>query len=215
MTDVRVNTTIVVVIYYCDFIKARTMISICDIAELISGTPQFRITEDLSGSAPMYFFYSQSDLEDDLSRVSKQNIARKQIRTLDEVITTCAGDVVFSLLSGKAAIVQAEHSGLLLTQNYVRLVPLDTLNADYLVYLLNEDQSIRYQLHISQQGSITMKYTLKQLRELIFPALPSLEKQRLIGEIYLSQLKLNTLRKRVAELETVLVLGKIKEAVQL
>ncbi len=191
------------------------MISICDVAELISGTPQFRIAEDLSGSAPAYFFYSQSDLEDDLRQVSRQDVARKQIRTFNEVITTSVGDVVFSLLSGKAVIVQKEHDGLLLTQNYVRLVPLDALNADYLVYLLNEDQNIRHQLRVSQQGSITMKYTLKQLRELRFPALPSLEKQRLIGEIYLNQLKLDTLRKRAAELETALVLGKIKEAVQL
>lgn len=191
------------------------MISICDISELISGTPQFRIAEDLSGSAPTYFFYSQSDLEDDLSGVGKQDIARKQIRTFDEVITTSVGDVVFSLLSGKAAIVQKDHDGLLLTQNYVRLVPLDVLNSDYLVYLLNEDQSIRHQLRISQQGSITMKYTLKQLRELRFPVLPSLERQRLIGETYLNQLKLDTLRKRAAEFETTLVLEKIKEAVQL
>ena len=147
--------------------------------------------------------------------MGKQDIARKQIRTFDEVITTSVGDVVFSLLSGKAAIVQKDHDGLLLTQNYVRLVPLDVLNADYLVYLLNEDQSIRHQLRISQQGSITMKYTLKQLRELRFPVLPSLERQQLIGETYLNQLKLDTLRKRAAELETALVLGKIKEAVQL
>lgn len=60
-----------------------------------------------------------------------------------------------------------------------------------------------------------MKYTLKQLRELRFPVLPSLERQQLIGETYLNQLKLDTLRKRAAELETALVLGKIKEAVQL
>ena len=62
------------------------------------------------------------------------------------------------------------------------------------------------------QGSITFKFTLKQLRGLNLPQLPPCEKQGLIGELYLNQLRLDACRKRAADLETALVLGMVREA---
>jgi hypothetical protein len=47
---------------------------------------------------------------------------------------------------------------------------------------------------------------------LIFPIPPPLEKQRVIGELYFNQLKLAALKKRIAELETKLIIEKLKEA---
>lgn len=188
------------------------MASICENVKFVSGTPQFRIVEDMSNSAPLYYFYSQADLEDDLNGIMSSNIPRKQIRTFDSVVSVTDGDVVFSLLSGTASVVQASHSGFLLTQNYVILVPSYRIDARYLVYLLNENRFIRSQLRKSQQGSVTQKYSLKQLKSLELPLLPHREKQGLIGEVYLSQIKLNALRKRASDLETALVLETIREA---
>lgn len=190
------------------------MVLISEIAELKSGTPQFRIVEDTSACAPLYFFYSQVSLEDDLRGLSTSHVPSKQIRTFDSVITTSSGDVVFSLLSGTAAMVRPERSGYLLTQNYVVLAPSQGVDPRYLVYLLNENQHIRYQLRMSQQGSVTLKYSLRQLRSLEIPSLPSQERQRCIGELYLNQMKLDALRKRASELETSLVLAEIREADQ-
>lgn len=178
----------------------------------ISGTPQFRIREEAGKSVPTYVFYTQADLEDDLKGQLTVTGMRKRVQTADEVITASTGDVVFSLLSGTAAFVQPAHQGYLLTQNYVRLVPPADLDSHYLVYLLNEDRGIRRQLYIGQQGSITMKYTLAQLKGLELPPLPTSVNQELIGDLYLSQLKLESLRKRAAELETALVLETIKGA---
>ncbi|WP_297183930.1 hypothetical protein [uncultured Enorma sp.] len=187
--------------------------NICDAVELISGTPQFRIVEDADSNAPVYRFYSQTDLESDLSGLpSAEEVPRKQVRTSDAVNTTSVGDVVFSLLSGTAAIVQAEHAGYLLTQNYVTIVPSECIDARYLVYLLNETKYIKRQLHRGQQGSVTMKYTLKQLGGLELPQLPHVERQGLIGGVYFDQLKLAALRVRASELETNLVLAAIREA---
>ena len=54
-----------------------------------------------------------------------------------------------------------------------------------------------------------MKYTVKQLKGLDISSLPSLEKQKVIGDIYLKQLKL---KNRVAEAEKKILLYKLEEA---
>lgn len=192
------------------------MVYLRDCVELSSGTPQFRISESADAAAPIYYFYAQSDLEDDLKGLiapGAQSV-RRQIRTFDAVCTASEGEVVFSLLSGTAAIVGTAHQGYVLTQNYVVLSPSKDLDPRYLVYLLNESRWVRRQLRQGQQGSITMKYTIKQLNTLGLPPLPSLEKQGVVGELYLNQLKLDALRKRASELDTALVLGTIREASQ-
>lgn len=55
-----------------------------------------------------------------------------------------------------------------------------------------------------------MRCTVRQLCDLAFPDLPSVEVQKVIGALYFNQLKLNALKKHQADLETALVLGKIK-----
>lgn len=190
------------------------MIPIGSIVEFVSGTSQFRIVEDLSDESPAYFIYAQSDLEEDLAGLNIKRANRKQIKTFDAVNTVSVGDVIFSLLSGKAALVQAGHDGYLFTQNYVVLVPSGGIDARYLVYTINENQEVKLQLQRGQQGSATFKYTLKQLKSLTLPSLPLKEKQEAIGELYLSQIRLDSLRKRVSELETALVLEKIRKADQ-
>lgn len=190
------------------------MTSMTSIVEFVSGTPQFRITEDGSGSAPSYCFYSQADLEDDLRGMCSSKGDGKRVRTFDSVRTTSAGSVVFSLLSGIAAIVQPEHSGYLLTQNYVTLVPSDDIDSRYLVYLINENRHIRRQLRMGQQGSTILKYTLRQLNDLEVPRIPPIERQRLIGRLYADQIKLDALKKRASDLETALTLETIREVEQ-
>ncbi len=191
------------------------MISISSIVTLTSGTPQFRIKEDAGDASPAYFFYSQSEIEEDLVGMSTGQENKRQIKTLDSVSTTTTGDAIFSLISGKATLVQARHSGYVLTQNYVKLIPSKAIDAKYLVYMINENSSIRRQLQSSQQGSVTLKYTIRQLSSLTFPYLPPVAKQAAIGDLYFSQLRLIALKKRVSELETTLVLESIKEATRL
>src|SRR5690606_37539438 len=133
-------------------------------------------------------------LEDDLVGLASDGSDNKQVRTYDQVSTLCQGDVVFSLISGKCAIVGVNHQGYLYTQNYVRLVANEGINSKYLVYLLNEDQFIKKQLQVGLQGSQVLKYTLKQVKELELPKMPRLEKQRTIGELYFNQLRLVALK---------------------
>lgn len=182
------------------------------IAQLQGGSPQFRIKEVQSADAPTYFLYGQAELEADIAGIATSPEGKRLVRTNDDVLTLRTGDLVFSLISGQAAIVGSLHNGYLFTQNCVRIKPLSSIDARYLAFLLNEDDSIRHQLFIGQQGSVTLKFTIKQLSELHFSNLPPLEKQELIGELYFNQLRLDALNRRKSTLETALVMGKIKEA---
>lgn len=183
-----------------------------DAVLLSSGSPRSRITESPSDNAPMYYFYDQNDLEEDLSGIKLTRKPKGLFRTNDPVATVTEGDLVFSLISGKAAIVQPWHDGCLITQNYAKLFPTSKVDPAFLAFLLNESDEIRRQLQTSQQGSVTLKYTIKQLSDLQLPDLPSPKRQKTIGSLYFSQLKLAALIKRLAESKTTLSLSKLKEA---
>lgn len=181
------------------------------VIQFVSGSPQFRIKEVFDDQAPLYTYYGQQNIEDDLVGIDSKGSDSKQVRTFDKVSTLCQGDVVFSLISGKSTIVGANHQGYLYTQNYVKLVTSEKMDSKYLVYLLNEDQFIKKQFQMGLQGSQVLKYTLKQVKELELPDLPTMEKQRMIGELYFNQLRLEALKNRTANLETIIVLGKLRE----
>lgn len=188
------------------------MVRLDHITEFVSGSPQFRITEIKDDKAPLYTYYRQSEIENDLTGMGSNSDDRKQVRTFDQVNTLCQGDLVFSLISGKATIVSARHEGYLYTQNYVKLITVNHVDSKYLVYLLNEDRFIRKQLLLGLQGSQVLKYTLKQVKDLELLHLPTLGKQEIIGELYFNQLRSEALKNRVTRLETILVLERLEEA---
>src|SRR5699024_8125349 len=172
-----------------------------DVVKLKVGSPQFRIKESLLRETPSYNIYSQNHLEEDLAGIKLTADQPRQIRTQEKVTTLVTNDVVFSLISGKAAIVNQQHQGYLYTQNYVVLKPDGQLDERYLVYLLNEDQNIAKQFWLGLQGSSVTKYTVKQLRELKLPKLPPMAQQTTIGEIYVKQHHLQALKQRRAQNE--------------
>lgn len=180
------------------------------LVELVSGSPQFRINETSDDTAPLYTYYGQPDLETDLNGIDSNGVDGKQVRTFDKVNTLCQGDVVFSLISGKSTIVSVKHQGYLYTQNYVKLVAGNKVDSKYLVFMLNEDESIKKQFQMGLQGSQVLKYTLKQVKELELPDLPALDRQQMIGELYFNQLRLEALRNRAANSETNIVLEKLR-----
>jgi restriction endonuclease S subunit len=188
------------------------MKKLSELVELVSGSPQFRITEVFDEKTPLFTYYSQTDLTDDLAGVISNDVDNKQVRTNDKVNTLCHGDVVFSLITGIAAIVRKEHEGYLYTQNYVKLLPDHNIDSKFLVYLINENKKIKKQFVLGLQGSQVLKYTLKQLKELKMPKIPSIDRQKIIGQVYFNQLRLQALRNRAAELETKIILSRLEEA---
>lgn len=180
-----------------------------ELAIIKSGSPQARIREALLGDAPVYPYYGQPEMESDLNGIEEPTLP-KEVRTYDEVTTLEAGDLVFSLASGKCTIVQPSHSGYVITQNYVKIVPSPQVVPSFLAYILNEDERIRHQLAIGQQGSATMRFSIKQLSELELSELPFIEVQELMGKTYFDQLRLAALKTRLASSEVALVKMKLK-----
>lgn len=182
-----------------------------DIITITMGTPQFRIRESTVDSAPTYCFYGQQELENDLVGFEMGNEEEKTISTLDELSLVNEGDILFSLISGRTTIARQIHQGYLYTQNFAKLIPGDGIDDKYLVYLLNESDFIRKQWLKELQGSAVLKHTVKQLRRLELPKLHSYEKQKVIGNIYFKQLRLHALKTKVADLEKILTIEKLKE----
>ncbi|WP_424407188.1 restriction endonuclease subunit S [Pasteurella sp. PK-2025] len=178
-----------------------------------SGQPQFRISETSDLEAPSYTYYTQANLELDIQLADTPILSDKVIRTFDPITSLLsAGDVIFSLISGKSARISNMHQGFLYTQNYVKLTPTEKIDANYLIYLLNESLMIQKQLTNGLQGTQVLKYTMKQLKSLKLPKLPTLSKQRLIGDVYCKQQKLAYLKQRAAQLEKFLVLHQLQKA---
>ena len=170
-----------------------------DIFHSNTGVSQYRLEESTSEKAVLYTLYGQNELYEDLSGVPGDMSDRKQIRTEYKGSTLKAGDLIFSTISGMATLVTKDHEGYLFTQNYVRMEPLNTpIDKKFMAYLINENQSIKRQFKQNLQGSQVIRYSLKLLKEIALPELPSIEIQRVIGDIYFKQLLLRSLRQRVA-----------------
>lgn len=183
-----------------------------ELVKINSGQPQFRISETTDLDAPSYIYYTQANLELDIQLADTPILPDKVIRTFDPITSLLsAGDIIFSLISGKSARISAMHQGFLYTQNYVKLIPPSKIDANYLIYLLNESPLIQKQLTNGLQGTQVLKYTMKQLKSLKLPKLPTLSKQRLIGDIYCKQQKLTYLKQRSANLEKLLVLNQLQK----
>ncbi len=175
-----------------------------------AGTPQSRIFVSELDSDPEYLYYSQVDLDNDLIGLDIIQQDNKKVRTPDDVVKVYKGNVVFSLISGKATIVRECHNDYLITQNFVKISTSISIDSKYLVYLLNEDQLIKQQFISGMQGSMILKYSLRQLRELELPILPPIEIQKVIGDTYLKALKLNALKIKVSEMEKEVLLKQLK-----
>ena len=168
-----------------------------DIFHSNTGVSQYRLEESTSKKSVLYTLYGQNELYEDLPGPMSD---RKQIRTEYKGSALKAGDLIFSTISGMATIVTADHEGYLFTQNYVRMEPLNTpIDKKFMAYLINENSKIKKQFKQNLQGSQVVRYSLSLLKEIQLPRLPSIETQRIMGDIYFKQLRLRALKQRVAD----------------
>ena len=171
-----------------------------DIFHSNTGVSQYRLEESTSEDAVLYTLYGQNELYEDLTGVPGSMSDRKQIRTEYKGSTLKAGDLIFSTISGIATLVTSDHEGYLFTQNYVRMEPLNTpIDKKFMAYLINENSKIKRQFKQNLQGSQVVRYSLSLLKEIQLPKLPSIETQRIMGDIYFKQLRLRALKQRVAD----------------
>lgn len=157
--------------------------------------------------------YSYEDLMNDLDGSFLDSQARFYNGNSNhkDCYLSSAGDVVFSFVSSKAGIVSYLNQGKIINQNFAKLIiKHDHLDSKYLCYALNESYLMKKQMAISMQGSTVPKLTPAILKELEIK-LPSIEKQRMIGNAYFSLRKRQALAKKQAELEERLYLEVLKQ----
>lgn len=196
----------------CNFKKVQQM-KLKKIVKIDAGKPVSRVAQDIKG-APSYYFYTQENLENDLIGFSDDIDENKIIRSSKKIDLTQAGDVLFSLVSGTAAIVQKLHENFYYSQNFVLIKPKTKIDPKFLVYLLNENRDVRRSLNFDLQGSLVMKYTVRALKDATLPKLPDLEKQKAIGEIYFAQQRIRALKKRSADNESIVRMHELVEVMK-
>ncbi|MCY8717617.1 restriction endonuclease subunit S [Bacillus spizizenii] len=156
--------------------------------------------------------YTYEDLINDLdgSFLDSQVSPDAEQSNHKENYLSSVGDVVFSFVSSKAGIVSDLNHGKIINQNFAKLmIEHHELDSRYLCYALNESHAMKKQMAISMQGSTVPKLTPAILKELEIK-LPSIEKQRTIGQAYFCLRKRQALVKKQAELEEQLYLEALK-----
>ncbi|PLT33639.1 restriction endonuclease subunit S [Bacillus sp. V5-8f] len=93
------------------------------------------------------------------------------------------GMVLINLTAHKAVLVRSEHTGKIITSNFVIISPKSNLNPLYFEWFFNEHPDCHKQLRIAIQGSIVSALSIQMLRSIQLK-LPSLKEQELMGNIY-------------------------------
>ncbi len=157
--------------------------------------------------------YTYEDLMDDLDGLfhhSTSSYYQAYSSDKDNHLSK-SGEVVFSFVSSKAAIISDKNAGKIINQNFAKLIIKDKqLDCSYLCYALNESNTMKKQMAISMQGSTVRKLTPAILKSLDMK-LPSLDKQQTIGEAYLNVKKRQALAKKQVDLEEQLYLEVLKQ----
>lgn len=159
-------------------------IKVNDLFEINIGTQLPRIREVMAKDVPAYKIYANENfLKDTFKNTGNGEI--KTLRTPDYVETVQQGDLIYSIIQSKAGVVSAEHDGMLLTSNYVKLIPKQPIDIEYARFFFNDSKSMHHQFVIESQGSLIAKLTVSQLRELKFE-IPDRDVQTVIGELYVA-----------------------------
>lgn len=116
---------------------------------------------------------------------------------LDAQLLTDTTSLVLHTQAKKVALLPEKYSGLLLTNNFLKIRLHESVDLAFFEWYFNEHPDIQKQLAVMSEGSSVTLLKLSHLKELTIE-LPPLEKQKIIGRI--AQLKR---RKEVLQLERI------------
>lgn len=144
--------------------------------------------------------YTNNDLINDLNGV--EQTSNKDFRKKDiSNHKVFEGDVVYSFINSISGIVSKHNSGKIINQNFASIEPLnEMLDSSYLCYLLNMDREINQEKKISMQGSALKRLSPASIKNFEVE-LPVIEKQRIIGRLYLDWMARQAIIKEQYELE--------------
>lgn len=133
--------------------------------------------------------------------INKEDIVVNDYKVeLDEKKITHEGDIVVKLSSPyNAVIINKENEGMLVSSFCSIIRNVESIDKKYLVAFLNSE-ICQKQLETSVHGSVMSVLSIRILENLSIPV-PSLEKQREIGEFFEKTIKNRILFKKIIELE--------------
>lgn len=105
--------------------------------------------------------------------------------------------IVFNMITGECVLVGSKYSGAILQYNYTHIeVDKEKVYPRYLVYWFNHSPKALKQLQLFMQGgSMIKKITHKQLQDMEI-TLPTMEKQKLVGDLAYKRKKLKYLKEK-------------------
>ncbi|CAI1186296.1 restriction endonuclease subunit S [Serratia fonticola] len=183
------------------------------IAEFTPGSHISRIKQNDSEKA--YRFYATWQfLKDSWQHNDSVHDKEQVVRPSQPVLYVQSGDVVISLIHGKAAQVSEQHAGRLLSNNYVR-VKVDTQKVDpaWFIWHFNESVESRRQQALATQGStFVQRLSISELRQFSVP-LPPLRRQQAIGGLYLAAIEKRHYQERLATLNEQQILSLLSDII--
>lgn len=161
------------------------MVLLGDLAEIVSGQNVARLS-----AADQDRKYTNADFERDFYRM-------KLAALTNPIIYRQPG----SSESMAAAIISNDNRGKLISQVFA-ILDIDTarLHPAYLCYLLNESDDISRQSRILLQGSVIVRLSAQQLKQIEIPLIAMADQERL-GRLYVMALYQHYLERQKTELK--------------
>lgn len=171
-----------------------------DIAHFTAGSHISRIQQHADGLA-FRFYATEQFLLDDWQSGLVSAEKEQWVKTHQDVVLAQKGDVVISLIHGKAVRVSAENAGRILGNNYVKVDVDDSqINATWFLWHFNESPEGRRQRIQATQGStVVQRIAVNELKNFTI-TLPPLAQQKAMGGLYLAAREKRFYQQRIAAL---------------
>lgn len=172
-----------------------------EVGNFISGINPSRVKRDIDVGFDNLYSQEMFDCDYELRKGNKKLIILDDMQNY----RLRENDVLIRSVSTKAILVSKDHAGAIYTANFIKAdFDPEIIYNKYFIYIYNCNKAVAKQLTNNVQGTLLSRVTTSILKELDIPV-PSLEVQKLIGDIYYETLKLKHLYKVKAELLELLV----------
>ncbi|RPK03104.1 restriction endonuclease subunit S [Priestia endophytica] len=123
-------------------------------------------------------------------------------------LKTDTNSLVMHTLSQKVALLPERYSGLVLTNNFVKITFKNQVDLHFMEWIINEHPTVQKQIMLFSQGSIISSLKLSNIKDIKLD-LPTYEKQKIIGKIAVLKRRKEQLLKEKNELEQQLLHQKL------
>ncbi|MBS9806325.1 restriction endonuclease subunit S [Bacillus toyonensis] len=177
-----------------------------DCANVIQGTFINRIqTSKLNDNSVTVHLLTLKEFNETLGlsyRISQDKNTEVYVRKdkLSKELLTDSKSLVMHTLSQKVAFLPEKYSGLLLTNNFVKIVFTEAVDLCFMEWYLNEHPTIQKQIALFSEVSVITLLKLSHIKD-IEVLLPPDEQQKQMGKITILKKKKEQLLKEKMQLE--------------